>query len=240
MTNLIVSPSLTWIGSHAIKGCTALTNFYPTPGATYVGDYCFMNCSMITNIEVSANATHFGDRCFADCSKLETFTPRDLPRLTYIGPASFGNDALLGGDWYLRAWNSIGTSSAGGGFNGCRPENVTLKVMGGVAITDYVFSSMAAGGGIWWECETAPASLGKGCFKSIDDGNYLRIYVKNGYDRAAWESLCTRTRENLTATDLARPDYPAGRNVIGLIDSNNNKAWVIRWSKDEATLLLVR
>jgi len=62
----------------------------------------------------------------------------------------------------------------------------------------------------------------------------------DGYDRASWEALCTRTKANFTAGDLARADYPKGRNLIGIIDSNNNKAWVICWSKNEATILQLR
>jgi hypothetical protein len=232
------------IGMQCFNGCKAITSFH-APQVGEIGVNAFNNCKALTNVVLSATCTNFLNGAFGGCSELvhvSPFLPLNLGSdfgywpgdkryqgSIYSGCSKLEGPLVIDGDALTNIWQST--------FNGCSAlTDITIRANNLETISSYAFKNVPGGTDIWWKGRRAPASLGAQAFYPSGT-KWFRIHVKSARDQAAWESLCTRTAANLTAADRNRDDFPGDRRLIGVIASNNNYAWVIRWSDGDQTVV---
>ena len=86
-------PELTSLGGTDIFRNTRITSFY-APKLTAITGYSFLDNPSLTNVVLSPNLTSISGSSFTGCPKLESFYPTKLPKLTSLGAAFGGANAL--------------------------------------------------------------------------------------------------------------------------------------------------
>ena len=231
------------IGTQCFNACSRITSF-EAPNVGEIGVNAFNACKGLTNVVLSAVCTNFLNGCFASCSALERvhpFLPKGLGRefgywpgdkryqgSVYAGCAKLAGPLVIDGDAVTNIWQSS--------FNGCASlTDITIRANNLETISAYAFKGLPGGTDIWWTGRRAPERLGTQAFYPTG-GAWFRLHVKSARDQAAWEALCTRTASALTDADRSRADFPGERRLIGVIASNNNYVWVLRWSDGDQTI----
>lgn len=246
LTGDLSFPSATGsIGMQCFNKCSAITSF-SAEGVGEIGVNAFNACNGLTNVVLSAGCTNFLNGCFGGCSELVKvfpFLPKNLGDVfgywpgdkryqgsIYSGCAKLRGPLVIDGDAVTNIWQSS--------FNGCASlTDITIRCNSLETISDSAFKNVPGGTDIWWTGRQAPGRLGNQAFYPSDRSKWFRIHVKGARDQVAWESLCTRTAASLTDADRNRSDFPGTKKVIGVIASNNNYAWVLRWTDGEQTVI---
>lgn len=70
LTNVIISNSVTSIGSGAFNDCCSLTNVIIPNGVTKIGSTAFFNCYSLTNVIIPNSVISIGDSAFYNCCSL--------------------------------------------------------------------------------------------------------------------------------------------------------------------------
>ena len=84
---VVVSDSVTSIGSYAFSGCTGLTSISINGSVTRIGNFVFQSCSGLTTLILPNSVTSIGERAFDSCTGLTCFT---IPnRVMSIGSHAF-------------------------------------------------------------------------------------------------------------------------------------------------------
>ncbi|NCA66552.1 MAG: hypothetical protein EOM87_00660, partial [Clostridia bacterium] len=138
LTTVILSDTITIIGSKAFAGCSLLANinipnnaaeikssaFYQCAAITSVElsevltrieDYAFYGCAALTGIAIPASVENIGVSAFSNCSVLASLTFGESSVLNTIGANAFKNCSLLTNITLPSGLESIGNSV----FSGC-------------------------------------------------------------------------------------------------------------------------
>lgn len=238
------------IGYRAFQKCTKLSSI-TAPLVSCVSSHSFNGCSAITNAVFSASCTQVHYGAFNSCGALENVYPFLATRLcddfgywpndkryqgsVFSGCKSLNLNLVIDSDIITNIWPAS--------FVNCNGiSNITIRTPLIDTISRQAFKNIPSGANIWWKGKRAPNSIASEAFYPTGgaNGNRIRIYVKGGEDIEGWLALCTRTTDDLTEGDLAREDYPYGERLLGVIESNSNYAWVIRWSEGDPTIFGLR
>ena len=85
--NLILSNSVTSIGSYTFAGCTSLTSINLPESITSIGSSAFSGCTNLANVNLPESITSIGSSAFSDCTSLASI---NLPEsITSIGSSAF-------------------------------------------------------------------------------------------------------------------------------------------------------
>lgn len=74
LTSVLLSDSVTEIGTYAFSGCTSLRSINIPSGVTNIEAYAFYNCSSLTNINIPSGVTIINNNTFALCYNLSNVT----------------------------------------------------------------------------------------------------------------------------------------------------------------------
>lgn len=234
---------------------TKITSLY-APSVTSVAENSFYMATSLKSVHLSTNITSIGDSAFSECNVLTTFYPTDMPKLKTLVQKAFYRTYALTGDFnmpLITAFNvqifcrankitSIvapkATSIGKQAFYECLALTNIVLTGSSATIPTQPFYYIASKANIWWLGKQAPVLPSDVAIRPKTPANgWVRINVRNGEDEADWKSLCTRTTPS--ASDLARPDVPSKRRIMGVIDGTcKSYAWVIRWQ--EPTVVGVR
>lgn len=228
----MLSPELNSLQNRAFSGCTQLTEFFPTTiWVTELSSWTFgaqnlkvdMEFPVCKRLTMSSNLLGGMWNC--------GFTSIRMPELETIGnDRAFQMNYSLTNLYLPKLLSSPRTRCA---YNCSALVEVTLNMGEAAAIESEAFAGLAAGCEVKWLGAVAPTELGTKAFSPKSADNPPRIILRNSKAEAGWRSLCARVRQPqgeesaLTDADLALASYP-GDKTIGIIDSNGNKAWVIR------------
>lgn len=238
------------IGYRAFQNCTKLTSV-TAPNVSCVSSHSFNGCGAVTSAVFSASCTQVHYGVFNGCGALKNVYPFLAVSLNddfgywpgdkryqggvFNGCKSLSSDLVIDSDIITNIWPAS--------FANCNAiSNITIRTPLIDVISRQAFKNIASGANIWWKGKRAPKSIASEVFYPIGGatGNRIRVYVKGGEDLDGWLALCTRTADNLTESDLAREDYPNRERLLGVIESNSNYAWVIRWSEGDPTIFGLR
>ena len=112
LTNVIISNSVTSMGSSAFNDCSSLTNVIIPNRVTKIGSVAFFNCYSLTNVIIPNGVTSIGDSAFYNCCSLtNVIIPNSV---TSIGGA-FYNCRSLTNVIIPNGVTSMGSSA----FSGC-------------------------------------------------------------------------------------------------------------------------
>ena len=93
LTSIVISDSVTNIGSSAFSGCSGITSIEIPNSVTSIGEYAFKDCSGITSIEIPNSVTSIGEYAFKDCSGIINIV---IPNsVTGIGSSAFSGCSSL-------------------------------------------------------------------------------------------------------------------------------------------------
>ena len=238
------------IGYRAFQNCTKLTSV-TAPYVSCVSTLSFDGCGAVTSAVFSASCTQVHHGVFNGCGALKNVYPFLAVKLNddfgywpgdkryqgsvFNGCKSLSLDLVIDSDIITNIWPAS--------FANCNAiSNITIRTPLIDVISRQAFKNIASGANIWWKGKRAPKSIASEVFYPMGGatGNRIRVYVKGGEDLDGWLALCTRTADNLTESDLAREDYPHRERLLGVIESNSNYAWVIRWSEGDPTIFGLR
>ena len=159
ITNLIISNSVTSIGSSAFRGCSGLTSVTIPNSVTSIGDDAFSGCSGLTSVTIPNSVTSIGNCAFSYCSGLTSVT---IPNsVTYIGVGAFsdctgltsitipnsvtsiGSSAFYGTAWYNNQPDGlVYAGKVAYKYKGTMPSNTSVSIKDGtLGIGDYAFFS---------------------------------------------------------------------------------------------------
>lgn len=94
VTSFAVREGCTDIESEALKNNTALESVTIPSSVSWIGSYAFMGCTALTSIDLSQCAiTRIHNHCFYDCTSLATITLSD--KITGIGQDALTNTAYV-------------------------------------------------------------------------------------------------------------------------------------------------
>ena len=89
LKTVIISDSVTYIGSNAFSYCSSLTSVTIGNSVTWIGERAFSDCSSLTSVTIGNSVTWIGERAFSDCSSLTSIT---IPNsVTSIGNYAFSS-----------------------------------------------------------------------------------------------------------------------------------------------------
>ena len=233
------------VGDNTFGSCPNLTRVELSPAATKFDIYAFQYCGNLETLvpQTLTNLTTVNSRAFYECKKLRG--DFSFPALGTVGVNAFRDTALNSINipkcvtlnescfkYCSQLTNAVvGATSFGVDcFASCPSlSNLTVNAVGAVAFGARAVQTTPPGLKIWYNCGTAPTSIGANALQPADANRYATIVVKPDSDYAGWEALCARTKSagTLTPADMAREDYPQKR-VIGLIVNGSNRAWVVR------------
>ena len=112
LTSVIISNSVTSMGSSAFNDCSSLTNVIIPNRVTKIGSVAFFNCYSLTNVIIPNGVTSIGDSAFYNCCSLtNVIIPNSV---TSIGGA-FYNCRSLTNVIIPNGVTSMGSSA----FSGC-------------------------------------------------------------------------------------------------------------------------
>ncbi|MBT5188247.1 MAG: leucine-rich repeat domain-containing protein, partial [Kordiimonadaceae bacterium] len=118
ITNVMILPGVTSIGSWVFYGCTCLTTINIPSSVTSIGDWAFCGCTSLTTINIPSSVTSIGANAFYGCTLLETI---NIPSsVTSIGDWAFCDCTSLTtinipssvtsiGDWAFAGCTSLTT-----------------------------------------------------------------------------------------------------------------------------------
>ena len=136
LKTVILSDSVTSIGSYAFKNCSGLTNITIPDSVTSIGSSTFNGCSGLTSVTIPDSVTSIGAAAFSECSCLTSVT---IPNsVTSIGDYAFYNCSGLTSVTIPNSVTSIGRET----FNGC--SGLTSVTIGN--------SVTMIGGGAFYKC----------------------------------------------------------------------------------------
>ena len=87
LKSIILSQSVTHIGSEAFYDCYQLKSVLLPPRITHIEDRAFEKCSSIESVTFSENISHIGNEAFCECRSLQSVILPDS--VTYIGDRAF-------------------------------------------------------------------------------------------------------------------------------------------------------
>lgn len=251
LTNIYL-PKAEVVGREFASGCTSLEEVY-MPSCTNFGfTASFNNCSKLKKITIGKTLKMIPSSFMNGCSSLvdiEPFLPAGIcdsgynsGHFSWCGQGFKGCSSLeqpvvidapeLRKLEYMLFW-------------GCsKIADITLDTPALTNIDADVFRAIAPGAKIKWLSESAPETIASNAFYPSDRKNPTVILLRRRAAATAWRQHLTRVRvahdgeTPLTDSDRAAAAYP-GKRTIGLIDANNNLAWVVRdWF--EGTVIVIR
>ena len=74
LTSVIISHSVTAIGSQAFENCTGLTSVTIPDSVESIGDYAFRDCTGLTSVTIGNSVASIGDYAFYGCTGLTSVT----------------------------------------------------------------------------------------------------------------------------------------------------------------------
>ena len=113
VTSIIISASVTRIGSYAFYGCSSLNSvtFKENSQLESIGERTFYNCSSLISITIPDSVTSIGDYAFYNCGALENVTFGESSLLESIGERAFYNCSSLTSITISDSVTSIGSSA---------------------------------------------------------------------------------------------------------------------------------
>ena len=117
VTSIIISASVTRIGSDAFYGCSSLNSvtFKENSQLESIGERTFYNCSSLISITIPDSVTSIGEEAFYGCSSLNSVTFKENSQLESIGERTFYNCSSLTSINMPDSETSIGLYA----FSGC-------------------------------------------------------------------------------------------------------------------------
>ena len=130
LTSVIISDSVTAIGSSAFYGCSNLTSITVPDGVTSIGNYAFSGCSNLTSITIPDGVISIGDGAFADCSSLTSLT------IPLVGTEPFNR-------FFGKNSFPSGTAITQSSFTYYIPSSLRSVVVSNGSIPSYAFSNFS-------------------------------------------------------------------------------------------------
>lgn len=199
IVNLVISSSVTSIGTTAFRGCTSLTtvDFAEVSTLETIGNSAFMGCSGLTSITIPNSVKSIGQSAFRDCTSLTTIT---IPNSV----TSLGNQAFNGCSGLTKVTIGSGVSSIGQNvFNGCS-SLTTITIPSGVT---------SIGNTAFRDCTNlttvtvlgASCTLGNNAFYNCSNLTYIFVPSANvaTYEAATnWSAYTTQIQEAPATYDV--------------------------------------
>ena len=93
--SVIIKEGVTYLGTHAFRGCMELTSVTLPDTVTRIGNNAFETCIKITGVKLPKNLTSIGNNAFYQCTKLASIAIPD--KVTSIGEGAFSHCENLTG-----------------------------------------------------------------------------------------------------------------------------------------------
>ena len=101
---VIISDSVTSIGSYAFSDCISLTFVAIPASVTSIGSYAFYGCTSLPSVTIPASVTSIGASAFRDCTSLATVYITDIGKWAAIEFGdSYANPLYYAGNLYLHS-----------------------------------------------------------------------------------------------------------------------------------------